>query len=102
MFPGGSVNAPSIGFSISIEPPHFAQRVFTFGRSPSRLSSNLYLDWQLGQVMIIDGSSPRGAFRMRIIRIGAGGAVRMDRSGGGAREAVGTSGIPGALQEEAR
>jgi hypothetical protein len=52
--------------------------------------------------MIIDGSSPRGAFRMRIIRIGAGGAARMDRSGGGAREAVGTSGIPGALQEEAR
>ena len=62
MFPGGRVKAPSMGFSISMVPPHFVQRVFTLGRSASRLSSNLYRDWQFGQVMIIDGSSA-GLFR---------------------------------------
>ena len=50
---GGMVEEPSSGFSISIVPPHFEQRVFTLGRSPSFDSSNLYLDWQLGQTTII-------------------------------------------------
>jgi hypothetical protein len=72
MFPGGRVKAPSMGFSISMVPPHFVQRVFTFGRSASRPSSNLYRDWQFGQVMIIDGSSAWALPLMRIIRIGAG------------------------------
>jgi hypothetical protein len=47
------VEEPRSGFSISIVPPHFEQRVFTLGRLPSFDSSNLYLDWQLGQAMII-------------------------------------------------
>ncbi len=50
---GARVEEPSSGFSISIVPPHFEQRVFTLGRSPSFDSSNLYLDWQLGQTTII-------------------------------------------------
>jgi hypothetical protein len=50
---GGIVEDPRSGFSISIDPPHFEQRVFTFGRSPSLDSSNLYLDWQAGQTTII-------------------------------------------------
>jgi hypothetical protein len=52
---GGSVEAPSIGFSISIAPPHFEHLVRAFGRSPSLDSANLNLDWQLGQTTIIDG-----------------------------------------------
>src|SRR5687767_10710068 len=51
--PGGSVIDAIRGFSMSIEPPHFAQRVFALGRSPSLLSSNLYFAWQAGQTMII-------------------------------------------------
>jgi len=47
------VDEPSSGFSISIVPPHLEQRVLTLGRSLSLDSSNLYLDWQLGQAMII-------------------------------------------------
>jgi hypothetical protein len=47
------VEDPITGFSISIVPPHFEQRVFTFGRGPSFDSSNLNLDWQLGQTTII-------------------------------------------------
>ena len=50
---GGIVEEPRRGFSISIVPPHFEQRVFTFGRSPSFDSSNLYLDRQAGQATII-------------------------------------------------
>jgi hypothetical protein len=50
---GGIVKEPRSGFSISIVPPHFEQRVFTFGRSPSFDSSNLYLDRQAGQATII-------------------------------------------------
>jgi hypothetical protein len=73
------VEEPSSGFSISMAPPHFEQRVLTFGRSPSFDSSNLYLDWQLGQTTIIATllRSPRPGTRapgsgrtgMRIIRI---------------------------------
>ena len=60
---GGSVEAPSSGFSMSIAPPHFEHLVRAFGRSPSFDSSNLNLDWQLGQTTIIGGHlhSPRRA-----------------------------------------
>ena len=54
------MNAPSSGFSISMALPHLAQRVLAFGRSPSFVSSNLYLDWQLGQTMIIRAFPPAG------------------------------------------
>src|SRR4249920_2127627 len=50
---GGSVEAPISGFSISIAPPHFEHFVRALGRSPSLDSSNLNLDWQLGQTTII-------------------------------------------------
>jgi hypothetical protein len=50
---GAIVEEPTSGFSISIVPPHFEQRVLTFGRSPSFDSSNLYLDRQAGQATII-------------------------------------------------
>jgi hypothetical protein len=49
---GGSVEAPISGFSISIAPPHFEHFVRALGRSPSLDSSNLNLDWQLGQTTI--------------------------------------------------
>ena len=60
---GGSVEAPSSGFSMSIAPPHFEHLVRALGRSPSFDSSNLNLDWQLGQTTIMNGSlhSPRRA-----------------------------------------
>jgi hypothetical protein len=53
MAPGGRVIAPRRGFSISMVPPHLAQRVFTLGRSPSFDSSNLYRAWHLGQTINI-------------------------------------------------
>jgi hypothetical protein len=48
---------------MSIAPPHFEHLVRAFGRSPSLDSSNLNLDWQLGQTTIIDDHlhSPRRA-----------------------------------------
>jgi hypothetical protein len=59
MAPGGRVIAPRRGFSISMVPPHLAQRVFTLGRSPSFDSSNLYRAWHLGQTIIMPSfSSP--------------------------------------------
>jgi hypothetical protein len=68
------------GFSISIAPPHFEHFVRAFGRSPSLDSSNLNLDWQLGQTTIIGTHllsarrAAAGAFHVpgrqeRIIRI---------------------------------
>src|SRR5579864_2586178 len=57
--PGGKVIEPSCGFSISIMVPHLAHLVFARGRSPSLLSSNLYLAWQLVQTMIIRTSFRR-------------------------------------------
>jgi hypothetical protein len=51
---GGRVDDPSSGFSMSIAPPHFEHFVRAFGRSPSFDSSNLNLDWQLGQTTIIE------------------------------------------------
>ena len=61
--PGGSVEVPISGFSISIAPPHFEHFVRALGRSPSLDSSNLNLDWQLGQTTIIATHlrAPRGA-----------------------------------------
>jgi hypothetical protein len=50
---GGMVADPMSGFSISIVPPHFAQRVFALARSPSLASSKRYRDWQAGQTTII-------------------------------------------------
>src|SRR5262245_39224674 len=50
---GGSVPAPTRGFSISIEPPHLAHLVRARARPPSLASSNLYRAWQLGQTTIM-------------------------------------------------
>ena len=60
---GGNVEAPRSGFSMSIAPPHFEHLVRALGRSPSLDSSNLNLDWQLGQTTIMNGHlhSPRRA-----------------------------------------
>ena len=41
MAPGGRVMAASMGFSMSMAPPHFAHLVRARGRLPSLLSSNL-------------------------------------------------------------
>jgi hypothetical protein len=73
---GGSVDEPSRGFSISMAPPHFEHLVRALGRSPSLDSSNLNLDWQLGQTTIIDRylHSPRHA--------AAGGLARTGRHRG--------------------
>ena len=68
---GGIVAAPISGFSISIVPPHFAQRVFTFGRSPSLASSKRYRDWQAGQTTIIAA----------LLRPARGGAAAVGRRG---------------------
>ena len=56
---GGSVPAPTRGFSISIEPPHLAHLVRARERPPSLASSNLYRAWQLGQTTIM-AASPFG------------------------------------------
>ena len=78
----GMVEEPSSGFSISIVPPHFEQRVFTFGRSPSFDSSNLYLDWQLGQTTIIATllRSPRPGTRAARLRTDGERIIRIRRA----------------------